>query len=347
MLAILMLLMLGISTGGTAMAAANTDTGNDQLTPLQQIEQVFCGEKVTIWEQLQSYTGRQAINHIVGELRQRAYRLNYDQLQINYGDNAEFQLRQQQVILCPQTVDFLYSQFTPLQVRYQPGSRPELEKVVEQVTAGCQTESEQALALMRFCRDLYKKESWHKRDISEYIYGGTEEQLIAKGEQLCETLGRLYVALCEIAGIPGRIVMHDIGGHITSEVYVDGQWAYVDPRCGMYFRKPDGSFASVWELWTDPRIMRNQGDLVMYDVSRQWAWEYRQWKCEAKYFAPREVNGFQNYSLADADEYNYQQLTAQQVTDRGLWVINKDYRATIDAVFAASDAICGWKGENQ
>ncbi len=93
--------------------------------------------------------------------------------------------------------------------------------------------------------------------------------------------------------------------------------------------------------------MHNQGDLVIYDVSRRWAWEYRQRKCEAKYFDPREVNGFQNYSLADADQYNYRQLTAQQVTDRGLWVINKDYRATIDAVFAASDAIRGWKGENQ
>jgi len=170
------------------------------------------------------------------------------------------------------------------------------------------------------------------------VYGGTEEQLIDKGEQLCECLGRLHVALCEVAEIPGRIVMHDIGGHICSEAYMDGQWAYMDPRCGVYCRKPDGAFASVWELWSNPRLLRDQTDEVMADASERWKWEFRVWKCQAMYFHPREVNGFQNYRLADADRYNYEQLTEQQVTDRGLYEINGRYRQTIDAVFGTSEA---------
>jgi hypothetical protein len=186
---------------------------------------------------------------------------------------------------------------------------------------------------------LYKRKSWHKRGFAEYVYGGSEEELIQKGEQLCECLGRLHVALCEVAGIPGRIVMHDIGGHITSEVYVDGHWAYMDPRTGIYFRKADGSFASVWDLWTNPRRLRRQGDLVQADVSERWTWEFRVWKCETKYFDPREVNGFQNYSLADAERYRYEQLTEEQVKRRGLYQINKKYRETIDAVFGTSDAV--------
>ncbi len=318
---------------GSGLSAENSPPGpgsdSDMWTP---------GRAVTTWEGLAKYTGRRALGQIVGDLRKRAYQLNYDQLEINYGENVEFQLRRQQVILCPQTAEFLYSRFTPLKVRYQAGSRPVLEAVVQNRTAASQTATAKALALMRFCRDLYKKESWDTRGSADYVYGGTEEQLINKGEQLCECLGRLYVGLCEIAGIPGRIVMHTIGGHITSEIYVDGGWAYVDPRSGVYFRHPDGSLASVWELWRDPSIMRNQSESVKADASDRWTWEFRLRQCEVKYFSPNEVNGFENYSLTDAGQYGYEQLTEQQVRDRGLYKINEKYRATIDAVFGTSDA---------
>ncbi|MBN2291008.1 MAG: hypothetical protein JXM70_01205 [Pirellulales bacterium] len=305
---------------------------------LERITAGFSGEKATTPESIKQYTGERAAEHIVGTDRKAAYLLNYKQLEINYADNVEYQLRRQQVILCPQTVDYLYDKFTSLEVRYRRGLRPKLERVVDRLTAECKTQTDKALVLMRFCRDLYKKKSWHKKGFADYVYGGTEERMIEKGEQLCECLGRLYVALCEVAGIPGRIVMHDIGGHITAEVHVDGGWAYIDPRCGMYFRKPDGKLASTWELWTDPRLTRNQGDTVMYDVSPRWKWEYRQWKCEAKYFDPREVTGLQNYSLADFEKYNYETLSEKRVRDRGLYVINKEYRDKIDTVFGTSDA---------
>jgi len=338
LLASILSLQMGLPS---AICGTGADIGN---TAGDEMKKLYRGEKVTDWEGLKAYTGERAAEAIVGKIRQQAYLFNYRQLEANYGENVEFQLRREQVILCPQTVDFLYSKFTPLKVRYRPGSRPALEKVVNDVTAGCTTDREKALALMRFCRDLYKRGNWDKRPFSEYIYGGTEEQLIEKGEQLCECLGRLYVALCEIAGIPGRIVMHDIGGHITSEVYVDGHWAYIDPRCAMYFLKPDGSFASVWELWNNPALLRAQSEEVKADVSPRWTWEYRVWKCEAMYFDPNEVNGFENYSLADADRYNYAQLPYQEAVDRGLFVINKDYCAAIDRVFGfAPNPTLTWK----
>ena len=88
---------------------------------------------------------------------------------------------------------------------------------------------------MRFCRDAHL-EPGREPSHDDYVYGGTEEELIAKGEWLCEGLSRLYVPLCEVAGIPGRILYHVIGGHVTAEVFV-GAWAYVDPRMGVYFRK--------------------------------------------------------------------------------------------------------------
>lgn len=282
-------------------------------------------------KQLKAYTGRIAVHKISGEDRQKAYLLNYDQLEINYRQNVEFQLRSEQVILCPQTKDFLYSKFTPILTRYRKGTRPELESVVNQITAGCNTEREKVLAIMRFCRDLYKKNPDAK--FPDYIYGGTEEQLINKPDVLCETLSRLMVALCEVIRIPGRIVMHDIGGHVCTEILVDGHWGYIDPRTGIYFLKQDHSFASVWELSRDPQIIKSQNIDVKADISDQWTWEYRAWKCENLFFNPDEVNGFENYSLADTKRYNYSQFSEKEATAAGLYVINKQYVSTIRKVF--------------
>lgn len=291
-------------------------------------------DKVKSFQELKAYTGKAAVKHIAGENRQKAYLLNYNQLKINYGENVEYQLRREQVILCTQTADFLYSEFTPTSVKYKKGTRPELEKVVTDITAKYETEREKALAIMRFCRDLYKR----KTDTlsSHYVYGGTEEQLIEKPEELCETLGRLMVALCEVAGMPGRIVMHDIGGHICSEILIDGHWGYIDPRTGIYFLKEDGSIASVRDLCHDPSIINHQSCDVKKDVSDQWTWEYRAWKCQNMYFCPDEVNGFQNYSLNDAKRYNYSQLSTKEVTEAGLFVINKQYVSVARDVFGLS-----------
>ena len=302
---------------------------------LEETQSLYQGDKAETWDDLKAYTGKGAAGRIVGEDRRRAYLLNYEQLGINYGEAVEFQLRREQVILCPQTAKFLYSHFTPTTVRYKRGSRSILEKIVADVIVGCETQREKALALMRFCRDLYKKDP--DLDYSRYVHGGTEEQLIEKPEILCECLGRLMVALCEVAGIPGRIVMHDIGGHICSEVLVEGHWAYIDPRCGLYFLKPDGSFASVLDLWSDPSILRAQSEGVKAEVSDQWSWEYRGWKCEYMYFRPEEVNGFQNYSLADAERYSFSQLPMAEAKAAGLFDINKDYVATTRRVFSLSN----------
>ena len=200
---------------------------------------------------LAPFTGERAAAAVVGDDRRRTYRLNSVQLAINYGENVECQLRRELVLLCPQTVAVLYGAAAVPQPRYEAGTRPVLEQVVAAATAGRGSETEQALALMRFCRDLYRRNPIELQG-PQYVFGGTEEQLIAKGEQTCECLARLHVALCEIAGIPARIVMHVLGGHICSEVFVDGAWAYMDPRTGVYFQKPDGRLASVWALWWDP-----------------------------------------------------------------------------------------------
>src|SRR5690606_21465378 len=162
-------------------------------------------------------------------------------------------------------------------------------------------------------------------NFSDYMYGGTEEELIAKPDILCETLSRLMIALCEVAGFPGRIVMHNLGGHICTEIYIEGSWAYIDPRVGIYFLKPDGTFASVWDLTEDPSIIYKQSNEIKSEVSDKWTWEARAWRCKNMYFNKNEVNGFQNYSLSEASRYNYVQVSQREATDAGLYKINKKY----------------------
>jgi len=295
------------------------------------MDAMFAGPPVESLDDLRPYTGLAAAERIVGEQRRAAYIVNYNQLDVNYTGTVDFQLRRELVVLCPQTTQLLYRSCTPERTSYVAGSRPELERVVSGATSQAEAPADKALALMRFCRDAHQ-EAGREPSHDDYVYGGTEEQLIAKGEWLCEGLSRLYVPLCEVAGIPGRILYHVIGGHVTAEVFV-GTWAYVDPRMGVYFRKPDGGFASAWDLINDPSIMANQPDDVKRDVSYQATWDERVARCREVFFDSREVNGFINYRLSDSPRYNYAQTTSQQASEAGLWTINKEYRALIEAVF--------------
>ena len=299
------------------------------------MNELITGPTATSLEDLGAYTGLAAAERITGEQRRAAYIVNYNQMDVNYSGGVEYQLRRQFVLLCPQTAEVLYQSFTPERASYRAGSRPELEATVRRVTNGADSVSEKALALMRFSGELYAT-AGQSITHENYVYGGTEEELIEKGEWLCEGLARLYVALCEVAGIPGRLLHHVIGGHVTTEVFLDN-WAYVDPRMGTYFRKPDGSFASAWELWNHPEIMDDQDDQVKRDVSSQSTWDERHWRSRNLFFHPNEVNGFVNYSLSDAPRYDYTQTTADQATTAGLWTINKEYRDLIDEVFGLED----------
>ena len=296
---------------------------------------LFNGSKVSNKQDSAAYTAMTASKRINGEWRQKAFVFNYEQLAVNYGENVDFQLRKEQIILCPQTVDFLYSQTMLPVLRYKKGTRPALEKVVEKITANCRNEQEKALQIMRFCRDLKFKAQYPNSD-PRFQFGGTEEELIAKGEDLCETLGRLFVALCEIADMPARIIMHNIGGHITAEVYADGKWGYIDPRFGVYFLNKSGKLASLHELMQDYSLL-DQAISVRRETAGQFSWEQRVASCRNKYFTRQEVNGFQYYSLADSGKYRYAKISRADAVKNGLFRVNKVYAALINAVFTPDE----------
>jgi hypothetical protein len=80
------------------------------------------------------------------------------------------------------------------------------------------------------------------RTPDDFYWGGTEEQVIAKGSDWCHEVARVYCALAQVAGIPARIV-YTLGwddGHVIAEAYADGAWTLVDPLAAKVYAREDG-----------------------------------------------------------------------------------------------------------
>ena len=276
-------------------------------------------------ELLKKFTGEEIPFRIKDMAMRRAFVVNWTHMAANYGPGVDAELLYGQILLCDETWEVLYEKPDP--VRYKKGTRPVLERVAREAVTGASSETECAIAIMRFTRDLYKKhKGWHP------FFGGTEEVLIEKGEELCECVARLEVALLEVLGIPARIITHTVGGHVTAEVYADGKWGYIDPRCGMYFLLEDGRLASLWELIHDHSILDRQTDAVRADVSDRWQHAERIRALKEKYLSAGEVNSFKYYSLADADKYNYSWMTDEKCIDLNMNLICTEYGRARNAV---------------
>ena len=276
-------------------------------------------------ELIEKYTGSEIPARISDEGMRHGFITNWHHMAANYGEGVDAQLLSEQILLCRETCEELY--LAPDPVRYEKGKRPVLERAAREATKDAKSETECAVAIMRFTRDLHKKhKGWHP------FFGGTEEVLIEKGEELCECVARLAVAMLEVLGIPARIITHTIGGHVTAEAYADGKWGYIDPRCGMYALLPDGRLASLWELWQDPSILDRQSELVKADVSPRFSYTDRISALKQKYLSPKEVNTFKYYSLADADRYNYTWQTDEGCIALDMNIITKNYAEARRAV---------------
>jgi len=280
------------------------------LVVLPLSELATAGPPVSSWDELKLYSGREAYRKIEGELRQNMFLSVFDGLQRLYGGTVEGQLHENVVVLCAETADFLYTRFTPTEVNYRQGSRPVLEATVREVTADCVTDREKVLALLRYVRDIYKQPS---SDDESSLRGGTEEQLLESGPRLCEFQSRLLAALWQVAGFPARRVAHFIGGHAVTEVYFEDKWAYIDIR-GIYILKPDGKFASTWEIWTHPEWIQNQSEEVIADRVQEGDPSlgdiYRWDNTPNQYFHPNEVTTIMNYDISQAAQYSYGRETS-------------------------------------
>ena len=247
---------------------------------------------------LEDYSGMNIPDRLSPKARE-TFLTNLAYMHAAFGDNVEYERLFHQTLLCPETIEYLYTPPTP--VSYKVGSRPILERAVEEATRGCTTECDKVIGLMSYIRDLKEKSGGR-----DYFYGGTEEELIKKGERYCERVARLMCGLCDIAGLPARVIFHLSGGHLTNEVWYDGGWHYVDPRFGLFYIDSEGELMSVRDIIRDPDVIRNQPEWVYAYGSKEYTPEFMAKENHDLYLRPGEIQTYGDYRLADSAIYNYE-----------------------------------------
>jgi transglutaminase-like putative cysteine protease len=107
-----------------------------------------------------------------------------------------------------ETAEYLYKTYSPTAIAYRKGSLPGYERLVAQYTAGCKSDREKALALL--------KRAMPKAILHPSIppYGpmcppdraAGDEELLKSGQGWCNEQARVFVRLCQVAGIPARMI---------------------------------------------------------------------------------------------------------------------------------------------
>lgn len=247
----------------------------------------------------------------------RACELWRDKVILGYGETGEtecsggvdVEIIDTQLGLCPRTADYCYTEFTPLELHYERGSRPFLEQVLDEVTEPGMGEREKALAIMRRCRD----NRHHGIAGPSLFYGGSEEDLLKRGAIMCNEISRVFVCLCQIAGLPARTHSSHISGHMMAEVYTDGKWGWIDPMKGMAPVLDDDTPASAWDLHQDPLLFERQPPSFWDDVrpaasdpdeADRYA-AYQMARNRDCYFHPREAMALGNYYVWESDRYTF------------------------------------------
>ena len=149
------------------------------------------------------------------------------------------------------TARYLYSKYTPTSVTYRRGTLPTCERIVAEYTLGCKTDREKAMALLN---RAMSKVTVHP-SIPPYgpmvrpDRGADEEALLKNGDLWCNEQARVFVRLCQVAGVPARIVFLFLSegknGHVIAEFYADHHWCMADASYGCAFPDETGRLMSA------------------------------------------------------------------------------------------------------
>ena len=223
-------------------------------------------------------------------------------------------LGRRMVRICDETADHLYTGFTSTYTTYRRGTRPALERVVEALPGNLQTSEDIVRGVATFTRCLNPPRTTPTEEI---VFGGTEEEIIARGSEFCGEHARVACALLQVAGIPSRIVIladteTAYTGHVMVEGFRNGKWGAVDSSTSVLYMREDGQPATTWELIRHPELIEKhfEAGRTLFSARGQF-----------------RVAALSNYLIAEASRYCYE--TAQ---------VNVYYRA----ILTMSDQ--GWPG---
>ncbi|MCY3763537.1 MAG: hypothetical protein OXH50_20010 [Gemmatimonadetes bacterium] len=197
------------------------------------------------------------------------------------------------VRLCDETASHLYRSYTNLSVGYEPGSRPELERFLAEAESSEGGPVDRVAAIAGLTLGLAEKRPAGR--LPEMRFGGTEEQIIARGSDWCADVARVGCALYQVSGFPCRMVYlfnldAAYSGHVIVEVHRSGKWGAVDTSSGVIYQEEDGVPASTLELMNDAHLVkRHAGPDAWYTNPEQFT-----------------AAGIANYNVCDFELYDYE-----------------------------------------
>ena len=213
------------------------------------------------------------------------------------------------VRLCAETVEYLYTRYSPTCTRYEKGSRPLLERYVVDAGASQGPFPDRVARIVDFCQSLEERAD---DDLDGMRFGGTEEQIVARGSDWCTDVARVACAMCQVAGVPARLVSlfnlsQAHSAHEIIEAFIEGVWGAVDALNGVVYRHPMGRPATTWELMSDGRLVRGS------------------WECRRSFYAdPLQFEGAAvcNYPIWRASNFCYTVSPLNDYTRRVLEMAN-------------------------
>jgi hypothetical protein len=190
------------------------------------------------------------------------------------------------------TAPSLYRDFTSPRVGYIPGRRPVLEAIGRGLVDSDAPLDQRIRAVPRFFRAIAAREAGA---IDTLRFGGTEEEIIARGSNWCTDVSRAACALYHVMGVPSRIVLladtrKAYSGHAIVEAYRARRWGAVDCVANVVYQSRSGQPASTWDL------MKNSGWIDHHYRDR------RQRSVRRGQFRRAAIA---NYSLRDPSEPDY------------------------------------------
>ena len=165
---------------------------------------------------------------------------------------ADLWLANHFIVYRKETAKFLYNDYTPLKVDYRKGTFPVLEQIVVKYTAAVKSDKDKAVILLtKGMPALLRHPAVPPYKALAVDRNLNEEGLIKSGEAWCNEQARVFIRLCQVAGIPARMIhlfySDNKNGHTISEFYADGRWSMADSTYFAVFPAKDGHLMSVAE----------------------------------------------------------------------------------------------------
>jgi len=130
----------------------------------------------------------------------------------------------------------------------------EYQRIAKEITKGCITEEEKALAILAWTHENIKPVPQGMPVVDDHILN-----IIIRGYGAIDQSQDVFANLCTYAGLPAFYTRAYAGDHRVyyplSFVKIGGKWRVFDPYNNVYFRTKDGAIAGVEDIMADRSLI--------------------------------------------------------------------------------------------